>query len=139
MHLLQLLLPYRGRWSEKAADLEKNRSNDHSENDNHRNQNRRGNTKNRENAEAILIAAPGEFLLSLSKKPDPSFSTLTSHTFIGDSGATCHMRCSLDGMYDLVPCKTEVTVGNSETMLSVSKGTYKGSVQNMTGTNLASP
>jgi hypothetical protein len=30
-------------------------------------------------------------------------NTFTKHTFIADSGATCHMRSSLEGMFDMKP------------------------------------
>jgi hypothetical protein len=54
------------------------------------------------------------------------FSTgLTSHfspnTFIADSGATCHMRGSIDGMFNLKQYVADIMVGNNKTMSSVSK------------------
>jgi hypothetical protein len=55
------------------------------------------------------------------------------NTWILDSGATSHMRFSLDGMMDLVPWKSEITVGNKEVMYSEQKGTFKGAVVNEEG------
>ena len=51
---------------------------------------------------------------------------LTADTFIADSGATSHMRCSTKGMVDLEEWKVEVKVGNSNKMMSALKGTFKG-------------
>jgi hypothetical protein len=59
----------------------------------------------------------------LSKGLTPHF---TSNTFIADSGATCHMRGSIEGMFNLKPHVTDIMVGNKETMSSVSKGNYRG-------------
>jgi hypothetical protein len=36
--------------------------------------------------------------------------------FIADSGATCHMHGSLEGMFNLKPHVTNIMVGNNETM-----------------------
>jgi len=56
--------------------------------------------------------------------------------FIADSGATSHMRYSLDGMTDLVEYKTEITVGNNDTMWTKYKGTYHGTVSQQDGTTM---
>jgi hypothetical protein len=55
------------------------------------------------------------------------------NTFIGNSGATCHMRYFTTGMFDLVDFRTEVTVGNNDTIFSVSKRKYRGMVMQETG------
>jgi hypothetical protein len=60
---------------------------------------------------------------------------LSDTIFIGDSGATCHMRYSSVGMFNLKPCQTAVTVGNNETMYSQAKGSFKGTVHNTDGTS----
>jgi hypothetical protein len=57
----------------------------------------------------------------LSKSMNTSF---TSNTFIADSGATCHMRGSLVGMFNHKPYDTDIMVGNNEAMSSVSMGNY---------------
>jgi hypothetical protein len=62
-----------------------------------------------EAADVILVAAPRELGLTTANK-------ISDTIFIGDSGATCHMRYSSSGMFDLVPCQTAVTVGNNETI-----------------------
>jgi hypothetical protein len=59
----------------------------------------------------------------LSKGTNTSF---TSNTFIADSGATCHMRGSLERMFNLKPYVTDIMVGINEAMSSVSMGNYKG-------------
>jgi hypothetical protein len=53
-------------------------------------------------------------------------TTFTSNAFIADSGATCHMRGSLEGMFNLKPYVTDIMVGNNEAMSSVSMGNYQG-------------
>jgi hypothetical protein len=59
----------------------------------------------------------------LTKVPSHTF---TNNTFVPTSGATCHMRSSLEGMFDMKPCVTDIMVGNNENKASVSKGQYKG-------------
>ena len=51
-----------------------------------------------------------ELLLSTTTGP----TALTTNTFIADSGATCHMRNSMAGMYEVVDHVQAITVGNSE-------------------------
>ncbi|TAF30165.1 MAG: hypothetical protein EAZ68_23195, partial [Oscillatoriales cyanobacterium] len=53
-------------------------------------------------------------------------SQVNANTFIADSGATCHMVNSIEGMIDYVEFATEIKVGNESTMLSTHKGTFKG-------------
>jgi hypothetical protein len=62
--------------------------------------------------------------------------TFTNNTFIDESGATCHMRGSLEGMFDMKPYVTDIMVGNNETIASVSKGQYKGIVLQKVGTTV---
>jgi hypothetical protein len=81
-----------------------------------------------EGADVILVAAPKELGLATSHK-------ISDTIFIGDSGATCHMRYSSSGMFDLVTCQTAATVGNNETMYSQAKGSFKGTVFNTDGTS----
>jgi hypothetical protein len=50
------------------------------------------------------------------------------NAWILDSGSTSHMRFSLDGMSELVPWKSEITVGNKEIIYSEQKGTFRGQV-----------
>jgi hypothetical protein len=77
--------------------------------------------------ESMMIAATRqevEMLMSSTYGP----SSLTKNTFIADSGASCHMRNSTVGMYDLEEYVQEVTVGNSATILSKYRGKFKGTV-----------
>jgi hypothetical protein len=46
----------------------------------------------------------------LTKGPSHTF---TNNTFIADSGATCHMRGSLEGMFDMKPFVSDIMVGNN--------------------------
>ena len=59
---------------------------------------------------------------------------LTENTFIADSGASCHMRNSLSGMYDLIDHVQVVTVGNHERMFSKYLGKFKGTIIQQDGT-----
>jgi hypothetical protein len=65
-----------------------------------------------------------ELLLSTTTGP----TALTTNTFIADSGATCHMRNSMAGMYDVVDHVQAITVGNSDRMYSKFRGKYKGTI-----------
>ena len=55
------------------------------------------------------------------------------NTWILDSGSTAHMRFSLEGMVDLVPWKSAITVGNKEIIYSEQKGTFKGAIVSENG------
>jgi hypothetical protein len=63
-------------------------------------------------------------------------TTFSPNTFISDSGATCHMRGSLEGMINLRPLVTDIMVGNNEVMSSVYIGQYKGLVLKADGTTM---
>jgi hypothetical protein len=87
----------------------------------------------KEPAEVMMIAATRqeiEVLMSTTIGPN----SLTINTFIADSGASCHMRNSTAGMYDLEDHVQMITVGNSESMLSKYKGKYKGTIIQQDGT-----
>jgi hypothetical protein len=62
--------------------------------------------------------------------------TFTNNTVIADSGATCHMRGSLEAIFNWKPYGSDIMVENNETMSSVSKGRYKGLVLQMDGTSV---
>ena len=53
---------------------------------------------------------------------------ISKDTFIVDSGATSHMRCSKEGMSDLQTYKIPVKVGNAMSIYSEMVGTFKGKV-----------
>jgi hypothetical protein len=61
----------------------------------------------------------------LSKGPHNDFTNIT---FCGDSGATCHMRGSLEGMFNLKPSATDTMAENNDIMASALEGDYKGIV-----------
>jgi hypothetical protein len=56
--------------------------------------------------------------------------------FIGDTGATMHMVCTLRGMIDLIPMEIPIKVGNKETMKSKYRGTFIGEVIQKNGDKL---
>jgi hypothetical protein len=67
---------------------------------------------------AVLLIASCNYCNEF--RTSDSVVKMNHNTFIGDSGATCHMRYSKTGMFDLVDFRTEVTVGNNDTIFSVS-------------------
>jgi hypothetical protein len=69
----------------------------------------------------------------LTKGPSHTFP---NKTFIANSGATCHFRGTLEGMFDLKPYFTDITVANNKTMASVSKGQYNGIFLQKYGTSV---
>ena len=75
-------------------------------------------------AEVVLMAVP------------KSESHITPNTFIADSGATTHMRNSKSGMFNLKKWEVDVTVGNNETIKSVAKGQFKGTVTQADGSKI---
>jgi hypothetical protein len=52
---------------------------------------------------------------------DPKYA-LTNNTFIADSGETCHMRGSLEGMSNLKFFVNDIWVGKSGIIVGFSKG-----------------
>ena len=64
-------------------------------------------------------------------------SQITRDTFIADTGATCHMRGSKEGMYDMVPFVSDIVVGSGAIIKSVSRGSYKGVVLTKTGKEIS--
>lgn len=55
-------------------------------------------------------------------------STLTSsnhHTWLADSGASCHMTCSDAGMFDFTHIKTPIKLGDGRTLLATKIGKLK--------------
>ena len=86
-----------------------------------------------EKAEVQLIClsrTEKEMLMLHSNSTTP----FTDNTFIADSGATSHMRYSTEGMYNLQPYSTQITVGNNEIMMSQSIGDFKGTLFQQDGT-----
>ena len=51
-----------------------------------------------------------------------TLSSIGSDIFIGDSGATSHMKNNKTGVYDLTPIRGSVMIGNGESISC----TYKG-------------
>ena len=50
---------------------------------------------------------------------------LKKHLFIADSGASCHMVHSIEGMFDVEDIAEEITVGNGNTIYAMKKGKWK--------------
>jgi len=57
--------------------------------------------------------------------------------WIGDTGATCHMKSNTNGMYGLEKCKgIKIDTANGSTSIVTHIGNYKGKVQCSDGTEL---
>jgi hypothetical protein len=76
------------------------------------------------------------FLTEHSLFTKPEQSPFSPNTFIADSGATCHIRGSLEGMFNLRSYVMEIMVGNNKVMSRVSIGQYKGMVLKADGTTM---
>ena len=46
--------------------------------------------------------------------------------FIADSGASCHMVHSEDGLFDAVPINGRITIGNGQSIAAVKQGKFRG-------------
>jgi hypothetical protein len=55
-------------------------------------------------------------------------SHFTPNTCIVDSGATCNIRGTLEGMFELKHHVTNIMVRNNETMSNISRGNFQGLV-----------
>ena len=53
---------------------------------------------------------------------------------IGDTGATCHIRKSLDGMYNLKDSDKTIMVGDNNSMKVEKIGSWKGEIEQKDGT-----
>jgi hypothetical protein len=84
-------------------------------------------TNPNEAADVIQVATPMKLGVATHK--------LLDTIFIGDSGATCHMRYSSTGKFNLTPCQTAATVGNNKTMYSQAIGSLKATVHNTDDTS----
>lgn len=80
-------------------------------------------------SEMVLMHKEGKDVNQIRNKYN-----ISKDTFIIDSGATSHMRFSLDGMKNLKPWKVPIKVGNAEDMYSEKIGTYHGKVIQKDGT-----
>ena len=52
-------------------------------------------------------------------------SSIGSDIFIGDSAATSHMTNNKTGVYDLIPIRGSVVIGNGESIICTHKGTWE--------------
>ena len=65
-----------------------------------------------------------EMLMSTATAP----TALTQNTFICVSCASCHMRNSTSGMFELKEHIQAITVGNRETMYNKFMGKFRGTI-----------
>ena len=62
------------------------------------------------------------------------FANIPSDVWIGDTGASCHLTNSLDGMINLEECSSKVTVGSGENLDCLKIGTKTGKIVQKYGT-----
>ena len=53
---------------------------------------------------------------------------LTNNIWVGDTGASCHMRPSISGMYDLEPGSGGIKVGSGKILKAVKVDKFKGEI-----------
>ena len=66
---------------------------------------------------------------------DKKKSIDTSHIWIGDLGASCHMTHNLEGMYDIKDEKFAVTIGNGKPIYAKKIGKWKDVTEQRDGTS----
>ena len=67
-------------------------------------------------------------------EPKGKSSKVNENTWLGDSGATTHMRYSLQGMKDLRPTEVKITLGSGKRLTANKRGTWCGTVLRTDGT-----
>ena len=60
---------------------------------------------------------------------------LTSNIWIGNTRASCHMRTSLNGMYDMIPGSGGIKVGSGTILKIVKVRTFKGKIKQKDGSS----
>jgi hypothetical protein len=63
-------------------------------------------------------------------------SKISELTWIADTGASSHMTNSLDGMFDLQKCNTEIKLGNGKSMKALKQGKYRGIIKQDNGKSI---
>ena len=63
-------------------------------------------------------------------------STKKSDLWIGDTGASTHMKNTIDGLFDLRKEETIIRIGNGEGLKSTTIGTLKAIVEQADGTKM---
>ena len=53
---------------------------------------------------------------------------LSDNTWLGDTGASCHMRFNEDGMTEMEQIDEKITIGNGKSMVATKVGKWKGSI-----------
>ena len=87
-------------------------------------------TENEKKIEEIQPADETALMCLVDGKKYPSFTSRTSY---GDTGASTHMRMSLDGMYDLEDIQDEIG-GVGSAIKATRKGKFKGYILQADGT-----
>ena len=105
----------------------KKRDDEKAKNDGHKNNNKSNQKEPFTKREGMMICVTKEEVETLMSTTMGS-SRFTANTFIADSGATCHMRNSTSGMYDLEDHIQEITVGNGDITLSKYRGKFRGTI-----------
>ena len=81
------------------------------------------NTNNDQGMTAIEADEDAVVFMSMDQKP-----TKQPHIWIGDTGASCHMTYSLDGMSKLCQSNMTITFGDGKSITSQQIGIWQGYV-----------
>ena len=60
-------------------------------------------------------------------------SKVNENTWLGDTGATCHMRYSLEGMRELRDTQVPITMGSGKKITGTKSGTWHGTILQTNG------
>jgi len=102
----------------KEADcFKKKRENQNNNNNNGGNNNDNNNSQDNDVAEVVLMA-----------EEKYSKDIIRPDTWLGDTGASCHMRNNDDGMYETHLINEEITIGNGKSMRAIKVGKWRGTI-----------
>ena len=84
-----------------------------------------------EEGQSFIASIANKYALNMKVINDK----LTNNIWIGDTGASCHMRTSLNGMYDMEPVSGGIKVGSGKILKIVKVGKFKGNIVQKDGSS----
>ena len=95
----------------------------------------KGNNENANVAKAADTKSEEEFIMvHTTEFKKGKNCKLNNNTWLGDTGATTHMRYSLEGMKDLKSCEVKITLGSGKKIVGTKWGTWCGTILRTDGT-----
>ena len=93
-------------------------------------------SKNKANKEKGMVASKEDKKEGENEMSFIAFekATRNSNLWIGNTGASTHMKNTLEGLYDLREEETTIQIGNGKNLKSTTTGTLKATVQQLDGT-----